>query len=135
MRWSVPDLAQKLDAAWVIWSVSGPDGTISAFRDLHVHRKVFIHMNNSNPILLDDSAERSEAQAAGWKSPMTVWKSRCMTEVLLTPDELEAELREIGTARYHNLHPFHRMLHDGKLDRGQVQAWALNRFTIKAGYP
>jgi pyrroloquinoline quinone biosynthesis protein B len=48
-------------------SVSGPDGTISAFRDLHVHRKVFIHMNNSNPILLDDSAERSEAQAAGWE--------------------------------------------------------------------
>jgi pyrroloquinoline-quinone synthase len=65
---------------------------------------------------------------------MTVWKSRC-DRGAAHPDELEAELREIGTARYHNLHPFHRMLHDGKLDRGQVQAWALNRFTIKAGYP
>ena len=58
-----------------------------------------------------------------------------MTEVLLTPDELEAELREIGTARYHNLHPFHRMLHDGKLDRGQVQAWALNRFYYQSRIP
>ena len=34
---------------------------------------------------------------------------------LLTPDELEAELRAIGAVRYHHLHPFHRLLHGGKL--------------------
>lgn len=48
-------------------SVNDPDGTIAAFRDLGVKRKVFIHINNSNPILLEDSPERAEAEAAGWE--------------------------------------------------------------------
>lgn len=47
-------------------SLSGPEGTIEAFRSIHVGRKVVIHMNNSNPVLLADSAERAEAEAAGW---------------------------------------------------------------------
>ena len=54
---------------------------------------------------------------------------------LLSPAELEAELRAIGAARYHHLHPFHRLLHDGKLNRGQVQAWALNRFYYQVMIP
>lgn len=58
-----------------------------------------------------------------------------MTAPLLTPDELEAELRQIGATRYHNLHPFHRLLHDGKLNRGQVRAWALNRFYYQSRIP
>ncbi len=48
-------------------SLTGPDGTIAAFRDLAVRRKVFIHINNSNPILLDDSPERAIADQAGWE--------------------------------------------------------------------
>ena len=47
-------------------SMSGPDGVIAAFAPLNVGRKVFIHINNSNPVLLDDSPERAEALAAGW---------------------------------------------------------------------
>lgn len=58
-----------------------------------------------------------------------------MTTRLLLPDELEGELREIGATRYHNLHPFHRLLHDGKLDQGQVQAWALNRYYYQSQIP
>jgi pyrroloquinoline-quinone synthase len=54
---------------------------------------------------------------------------------LLTPDGLEAALRAIGAERYHNLHPFHRLLHDGKLDRAQVQAWALNRYYYQCRIP
>jgi pyrroloquinoline-quinone synthase len=54
---------------------------------------------------------------------------------LQTPEELEGELRKIGEERYHNLHPFHRLLHDGKLDRGQVQAWALNRYYYQSRIP
>lgn len=54
---------------------------------------------------------------------------------LMTPDELEAALRAIGAERYHIHHPFHRLLHDGKLDRGQVQAWALNRYYYQAQIP
>ncbi len=53
----------------------------------------------------------------------------------LTPDELEAALRQIGAERYHNRHPFHRALHDGRLSRGQVQAWALNRYYYQARIP
>ncbi|ASC06215.1 pyrroloquinoline-quinone synthase PqqC [Acetobacter pasteurianus] len=58
-----------------------------------------------------------------------------MTNQLLTPDELEKALRAIGAERYHNLHPFHRALHDGKLNKGQVQAWALNRYYYQASIP
>jgi pyrroloquinoline quinone biosynthesis protein B len=47
-------------------SLSGPQGTIEAFRTVPVRRKVIIHMNNSNPVLLADSPERAEAEAAGW---------------------------------------------------------------------
>ena len=58
-----------------------------------------------------------------------------LSDRLMTEDELEAALRQIGAERYHNLHPFHRLLHDGKLDRGQVQAWALNRYYYQSRIP
>ena len=54
---------------------------------------------------------------------------------VMTPDELEAALRDIGARRYHNLHPFHRMLHGGQCSKGQVQAWALNRYYYQASIP
>ncbi len=53
----------------------------------------------------------------------------------LSPDALEAALRHIGAERYHNLHPFHRLLHDGNCTRAQVQAWALNRYYYQAQIP
>jgi pyrroloquinoline-quinone synthase len=46
-----------------------------------------------------------------------------------------ARIRRIGEERYHSLHPFHRLLHGGKLNRGQVQAWVLNRFYYQARIP
>jgi len=49
--------------------------------------------------------------------------------------ELEQRLREIGATRYHNLHPFHGLLHGGKLNKGQVQAWALNRYYYQSTIP
>ena len=54
---------------------------------------------------------------------------------LLSPGELEAALRDIGAKRYHRLHPFHGLLHGGKLAKGQVQAWALNRYYYQAMIP
>jgi coenzyme PQQ biosynthesis protein C len=53
----------------------------------------------------------------------------------MTPDELEAALRDIGARRYHRLHPFHGLLHGGKCTKGQVQAWALNRYYYQAVIP
>jgi pyrroloquinoline quinone biosynthesis protein B len=48
-------------------SMSGAEGAIAAFADLDVGRRVFIHINNSNPVLLEDSPERREAELAGWE--------------------------------------------------------------------
>ena len=53
----------------------------------------------------------------------------------MTPGELEAAIRAVGAERYHDKHPFHGLLHGGKLDKGQVQAWALNRYCYQAGVP
>jgi len=47
-------------------SMSGPDGAIAAFAPLGVRRRIFVHINNSNPVLLADSAERATVEAAGW---------------------------------------------------------------------
>ncbi len=53
----------------------------------------------------------------------------------LSPEGLEAAIRAVGAERYHDKHPFHRLLHDGQLDKGQVQAWALNRYCYQAAMP
>ena len=53
----------------------------------------------------------------------------------MSPGELEAAIRAVGAERYHDKHPFHRLLHGGKLDKGQVQAWALNRYCYQAAVP
>lgn len=52
-----------------------------------------------------------------------------------TPGDLEVQLRHIGATRYHSLHPFHKLLHGGMLDKGQVQAWALNRYYYQSTIP
>jgi pyrroloquinoline quinone biosynthesis protein B len=48
-------------------SVSGPDGAIAAFQDIAVQRKVLIHINNSNPILVEGSDERATLAKHGWE--------------------------------------------------------------------
>lgn len=53
----------------------------------------------------------------------------------MSADDLEAAIRAVGAERYHDKHPFHHLLHGGKLTKGQVQAWALNRYCYQAGVP
>jgi coenzyme PQQ biosynthesis protein C len=53
----------------------------------------------------------------------------------LSAEEVEARLRDIGARRYHRLHPFHKLLHGGACNKGQVQAWALNRYYYQAMIP
>ena len=54
---------------------------------------------------------------------------------ILSPDNLEIRLRQIGAERYHDKHPFHKHLHSGKATKGQVQAWVLNRYCYQAAIP
>jgi pyrroloquinoline quinone biosynthesis protein B len=48
-------------------SMAGAAGTIAAFSRLGVGRKIFVHINNTNPALLGDSPERAAAEQAGWE--------------------------------------------------------------------
>ena len=48
-------------------NMSGPKGTLAQMEPLGIGRKVFIHINNSNPVLRDDSPERAAVEAAGWE--------------------------------------------------------------------
>jgi pyrroloquinoline quinone biosynthesis protein B len=47
--------------------VGGPGGSLAALRDLRATRRVYIHLNNTNPLLRDDSPERAAVTAAGWE--------------------------------------------------------------------
>ncbi len=50
-------------------AMSGDTGAIAALSGLGIDRKMFLHVNNSNPALLCDSAERKTAEQAGWQIP------------------------------------------------------------------
>lgn len=49
-------------------SVNGANGTMAAFAPLEVKRKIFVHINNTNPILVGDSPEHAQMRAAGWEA-------------------------------------------------------------------
>jgi pyrroloquinoline quinone biosynthesis protein B len=48
-------------------SINGGSGTLTAFDGLDVARKIFIHVNTTNPVLDEDSPERAEVAAHGWE--------------------------------------------------------------------
>jgi pyrroloquinoline quinone biosynthesis protein B len=60
-------LGHKTGARMGHLNISGPDGSMSAFAELAVTRRIYIHINNSNPVLLEDSPERAAVEAAGWE--------------------------------------------------------------------
>lgn len=59
-------LGQKTGARMGHMSLAGEQGTLAAFAPLAVKRRVLIHINNSNPVLLADSPERAQVERAGW---------------------------------------------------------------------
>ena len=135
-------------------SMSGEHGAIESLAGLDIGRKMFLHINNSNPALLARLG-RAKGIGTGGLADSSRWngdhavnvmaKGKMTAEMtalsigkgitLNNADELEAMLRHIGATRYHNLHPFHRLLHGGKLNKGQVQAWALNRYFYQSTIP
>ncbi len=54
---------------------------------------------------------------------------------LLSSDELVARLRAEGVRRYHDQHPFHQRMHEGKLSRAELQTWTLNRYYYQTRIP
>jgi pyrroloquinoline-quinone synthase len=57
------------------------------------------------------------------------------TKTILPESKFVARLHAIGEERYHHRHPFHQLMHEGKLTRGQLQAWALNRYAYQSRIP
>ncbi len=57
------------------------------------------------------------------------------TTAPLTAAELHQALLAVGHERYHHRHPFHQLMHAGQLTRGQLQAWALNRYYYQSRIP
>lgn len=54
---------------------------------------------------------------------------------LLTREELTQRLKDVGRDRYHHLHPFHLLMHEGRLTRAQLQAWTFNRYYYQSMIP
>jgi pyrroloquinoline quinone biosynthesis protein B len=48
-------------------AMSGPEGSLAAFAELGVERKIYIHINNSNPALRPESEQRAMVEQAGWQ--------------------------------------------------------------------
>ena len=53
----------------------------------------------------------------------------------LSESDFIAGFHAIGEERYHHKHPFHKLMHEGALSRGQMQAWALNRYYYQSHIP
>jgi pyrroloquinoline quinone biosynthesis protein B len=47
-------------------AMSGEKGSLRALSDLGIRRKIYVHINNTNPVLIEDSPERAKVTAAGW---------------------------------------------------------------------
>jgi pyrroloquinoline quinone biosynthesis protein B len=63
----VAGLGEKTGRRMGHLSVSGPDGAMALLEPLHIRQKVFVHINNSNPILVATSQERRAVENAGWQ--------------------------------------------------------------------
>src|SRR5262252_6769040 len=66
---------------------------------------------------------------------MTPSATSAFEKPLLSEAEFIAGFHAIGEERYHHKHPFHLLMHAGKLTRGQLQAWTLNRYYYQSRIP
>src|SRR5579863_10089233 len=78
--------------------------------------------------------------SGGGRMELRSMRSKAAAEILrdtplLSAEELKARLRAVGEERYHHRHPFHLLMHEGELSRGQLQAWALNRYYYQSIIP
>ncbi len=64
-----------------------------------------------------------------------IWVGNEGSDRVMSREEMDDAVRAIGAERYHDKHPFHKLLHGGKLNKAQVQAWALNRYCYQAAVP
>ncbi|MBX3300662.1 MAG: pyrroloquinoline quinone biosynthesis protein PqqB [Nitrospira sp.] len=64
---SAPGFLEKSAEALAHWPVGGLQGSLAMLSEIAARRRVFIHINNTNPMLREDSCERTLVEAAGWE--------------------------------------------------------------------
>jgi hypothetical protein len=87
-----------------------------------VRRTIFVHMNNTNPILLADTPERRIVEDRAWRWPWTASRSRCSavttttgtTGITRTGVDDFVETLRAHSRRYHDQHPFHVRMNAGR---------------------
>ncbi len=100
--------------------VSSPKGSLAQLAQLRRPRKIYMHINNTNPMLdeiwsrISRGARRRLGNRGGWMAVRTV-EGMNPIQALLSFDGLRAKLRAVGEERYHHQHPFHLMMHEGRL--------------------
>jgi pyrroloquinoline-quinone synthase len=67
--------------------------------------------------------------------PMVSRSSMSSESQILSKEQLLSRIKDVGRERYHHQHPFHLMMHEGRLNHGQLQAWALNRYYYQSRIP
>ena len=60
-------LGQRRAEDMAHWPIGGPEGSLRTLGRIGRGRRFFIHINNTNPILREDSPERAAVTAAGWE--------------------------------------------------------------------
>jgi pyrroloquinoline quinone biosynthesis protein B len=60
-------VGQKTGARMGHLAMSGDAGSIAGLADVRIGRRVFVHINNTNPVLDENSAEHAAVKAAGWE--------------------------------------------------------------------
>ena len=114
---------------------SGPGGMLEWLARLPERtRRILIHVNNTNPILDEDSAERATLTRAARRGGQRRPGARAVSETPWTRAEFERQLRERGRA-YHIHHPFNVMLNTGKATPVQIRGWVANRYYYQINIP
>ncbi len=112
--------------------IGGRGGSLEVLTALGVPRIVYVHVNNTNPVLLEDSAERAAVTAAGSSSGSTDWNWR---SDMTAPDTALVRRLRAHAAQYHSAHPFHVRMNDGTLTPDQIRGWVANRFAYQEAIP
>ena len=121
--------------------IGGPGGSLRQLAALPNVRRIYVHINNTNPILLENSPQRVAVEAAGIvvgydgmemelsmnpaNSHQTPWPCRRIPPRSFTP----------SGASYHDVHPFHQRMNAGGLSPGQIRGWVANRFYYQRSIP
>ena len=102
-----------------------------------IDRTIYIHMNNTNPILLDDSPERRIVAGQRHGGGRGRARGRGVERMTTTSPRTDSfvEALRAHSQRYHDQHPFHLRMNAGRLSRRQLQGWVANRFYYQENIP